>query len=179
MKSKQTRWLLLFAICVTAFSFACSSSGSSDGDDDAADPGDDDDDNDDDTSGGPPQPHPDGPQLSAPYWDPDPVTQCAGSSWYSKLYFLVCDPQNDLSGGELFITVSGTNEAAFDHDTTWDSLATQGIEAGNCNDPDKVFIGSTFNSILGLDGLWCVDFYATDGAGHASNTLSDICVYVP
>ena len=176
-KFPQTLFFIFLIFLV--FAISCADSGGQTQDDpaDEDDGDDDDDDNDDDSQGW--IPDPDGPFLSNGYWNPSSVAQCQQTNWYSKLFFSVCDPQDDLGAGEVFVTLAGTEKPAFDFVVFWENLFIQEAPAGDCANPVQLFIGTSFTSKLGLNADWCVDVKGVDAAGNHSNMLTNLCVFVP
>ncbi|MCC6159176.1 MAG: hypothetical protein IT350_14095 [Deltaproteobacteria bacterium] len=135
-------------------------------------PWDDDADDDDDVS-------PDGPEISNAYWDPDPAQDDGYGAILSVLIWDVCDPNNDLSGGEIFVWIAGTSEPALAGDVYWDDFTEGAPDAPDCDSPVEVGIAIDFTGITPFGDDICFDLEATDGAGHLSNRLEDICVFVP
>ncbi|MCC6157673.1 MAG: hypothetical protein IT350_06435 [Deltaproteobacteria bacterium] len=145
-----------------------------DDDDDSDDDSDDDadDDADDDSSGS-------APVLSGGGWDPDPAVDDGSGDIVSTLSWQVCDVDDDLSGGQIFIWFTGTSEPAIVDDVFWDEFGGGAPSAPNCGSPLTVGITVDFTSIVPWGDDNCVDVEATDGEGNMSNKLVNLCVYVP
>ncbi|MCL4234568.1 MAG: hypothetical protein KJ042_08620, partial [Deltaproteobacteria bacterium] len=145
-----------------------------DSDDDADDDSDDDadDDADDDSAGT-------APVLSGGGWDPDPAADDGSGAIVSTLLWQVCDVDDDLSGGQIFVWFTGTSEPALVDDVFWDEFGGGAPSAPNCGSPLSVGITVDFTSIVPYGDDNCVDVEATDGEGHMSNKLTNLCVYVP
>ena len=142
-------------------------------DDDAADDdATDDDATDDDGSGS-------APVLSGGSWNPDPAADDGSGAIVSTLQWKVCDVDNDLSGGQIFVWFTGTSQPALVGDIFWDDFGGGAPSAPNCGLPITVGITVDFSSIVPYGDDNCVDVEATDGEGNLSNKLVNLCVYVP
>jgi hypothetical protein len=153
----------------------------SDNDDEAAG-FDDDDDDDDDAGGFDDDDDTDGwvygPVLSNGLWDPNPIAQDPDSGdWVSFLVFDVCDSDDNLSGGQIFMYVAGTIDSFLAEDVYWDDFSSGAPSAPDCSKPKRVGIEADFSGVQA--GTYCFDLEATDGDGCFSNKLTDICVIVP
>lgn len=145
------------------------------GDDDNDDSSDDDDDNNDDSSFDNP------PILSNGFWNPSEMAvgyfSDIGYAWYSTLTWSVCDLDNDLAGGQVFIYFSGTNDSAITGNVFWSDFGN--LNAGDCTNPVQVEENIRFalEENPPAQGWYCDDIQATDGHGNLSNRLSNLCVY--
>jgi hypothetical protein len=120
----------------------------------------------------------DGPELSNGFWDPNPIVQDPSTGdWISSLVFDVCDPDDDLSGGQLFMYVAGTTDNFLSGDVYWDDFGGGAPSAPDCNSPLTVGIPVGFTGAPA--GTYCCDLEATDGDGNFSNKLVDMCVTMP
>ncbi|MCC6159700.1 MAG: hypothetical protein IT350_16730 [Deltaproteobacteria bacterium] len=137
-------------------------------DDDATD----DDTGDDDGSGIPPV-------LGGGIWDPDPAADDGTGAIVSTLIWTVCDEDDDLAGGQIFVWLTGTQTPALDGDIFWDDFSSGAPSAPDCGEPMDVGIGVDFSLAVPYGADLCVDVEATDGEGNLSNLLENICVFVP
>jgi len=145
-------------------------------DDDNADDDDDDDDtgDDDDVTAAP--------QIFTPYWDPDPVAYDATEdSYLSTIVFGVCDPDNDLPGGGIYVYVTGTTTLIWANAMEWSNFS--GLpDVSDCSAPTEVGAGTLFGDLdadpWGNVDL-CTDMEVSDGAGNFSNLEENFCVVVP
>ncbi|MCL4235761.1 MAG: hypothetical protein KJ042_14710 [Deltaproteobacteria bacterium] len=139
-------------------------------DDDAADDDADDDAADDDASDDWQQDD-GGPVLSGGAWEPTEITTEDPVSVFSVS---VCDAENNLSGGQLYILQAGTTNNFLQDATPWDGFSGLG-DVSDCEIPTEVTIQVNFGTAL---GEYCADIRATDGDGLRSNMIEDVCVSV-
>ncbi len=140
-------------------------------DDDSADDDATDDDVADDDSGDDWQQDEGGPVLSGGSWEPTEITTDDPVSVFSVS---VCDAENNLSGGQLYILQAGTTNDFLQDETPWDGF--NGLDdVSDCETPAEVTIQVNFGTSL---GEYCADIRATDGDGLRSNMIEDVCVTV-
>ena len=136
---------------------------------------DDDDDDDDDYTGA-------APLIAGAYWNPDPVVyDVTNDYWISTIHFTVCDPQNNLIGGAIYVYRTGTQTLIWANPVYW--AAFTGLpDASNCSAPLNISLGTIFAQGATPPG-WaenlCTDMEVTDAIGAWSNKLVNFCVYVP
>ncbi|MCL4234958.1 MAG: hypothetical protein KJ042_10605, partial [Deltaproteobacteria bacterium] len=97
----------------------------------------------------------------------------------STLIWTVCDAEDDLSGGQIFVWITGTQTAALSGDIFWDDFTEGAPSAPDCGAPVDVGIGVDFSALVPFGDDVCVDVEATDSEGNLSNKLENICVFVP
>jgi len=114
------------------------------------------------------------PIISNAYWEAAAV---ADVDFTHLLVWSVCDPDDDLSGGQIFAWLAGTSIPFFgDYLIYWDDFDDGPPSAPDCDNPHE--IGGIPVDFTGLHGYFCADLEVTDGAGHLSNKLRDICVNI-
>lgn len=123
------------------------------------------------------------PVVSEPYWDPDPVSYDEIQKvWASHIFFGICDPNNDLLGGSIYVYLHGTNELIWPYAMMWYDFYSL-PDVGDCRRPVTISVPSVFGATSQAPGMenekLCVDLQVTDGAGHFSNMIENICVTVP
>ncbi len=141
-------------------------------DDDAADDDSTDDDAADDDTTDDWQQDDGGPVLSGGGWDP---TEISTTDAVSTLAFNVCDEDNNLAGGQLFMLNAGTTDNFLADDLFWDDISGLG-DVSDCGAPAEVTIQVNFAGAS--VGEYCADIRATDGDGLRSNVIEDVCVTV-
>ncbi len=104
-------------------------------DDDATDDDATDDDADDDSGSGT------APVLGGGLWDPDPAADDGTGAIVSTLVWNACDAEDDLSGGQIFVWITGTQTAALQGDVFWDDFTSGAPSAPDCGAPVDVGIG--------------------------------------
>lgn len=146
-----------------------------DGDDDDSTDDDNEDDDDDTTFTSP--------VISDSFWAPDPVELDIETDYFSStIYFHICDPNNDLSGGYVHGFISGTSTNVWaDGPVPFESFGSI-PDVSDCEVPVQFGIPTRF--YINEAPPWgntdfCIDLYAVDAAGNQSNVISDICVNVP
>lgn len=185
MFTNRTKVLMVFLI-VSFFLVSSLAVNCLDDDDDDDDLLQDNDDDDDDSG----EDDSDPPVISSGHFEPDQFTwteACEDQNaavHCTYLVFEVCDPGNNLPGGEVFAYHAGTDDLAlFSGPFPWDTLFNAGYpsDAEDCNDPLVVelgiyFIRTNFPQIgtYKLD----LDIEVTDGSGNLSNKLKDITVII-
>lgn len=115
---------------------------------------------------------PGGPILSEGFWNPSVL----GGDLISALTFSVCDVEDDLEGGQVFVWNAGTQDEFLAGPIYWEDFGDV-PHATDCDNP--VPLGINVNFIGAPPGTYCCDLEATDGDGHLSNTLTDLCATVP
>jgi hypothetical protein len=146
-------------------------------DDDTEDDDDNTDDDDDDNEGV-------APQISDAYWDPATVEYDDGvDGWVSWVEFDVCDEDNDLSGGGIYVYDTGTSNLIWSNPLWWDDFDGGAPNAPNCDAPRRIAAGTIFAEGEDPPGYgnenYCVDLEVTDGAGNRSDRIKNLCVVVP
>jgi hypothetical protein len=126
------------------------------------------DDDDDDTYNG------NAPVLSNAYWNPNPIPS---GNPASNLVWDVCDEEDDLSGGQIFIYYTGTSDSFILTPVYWNDFIGGAPSAPDCGAPVEVSVGVNFTGAP--SGSYCVDLVATDGSGNYSNKLTNKCVTMP
>jgi hypothetical protein len=117
------------------------------------------------------------PMLSNGAWDPNPIQPDPSTGdWISTLVFDVCDPDDNLNGGQLFFWVSGTTDPFLAGDVYWSDFTTV-PSATDCSNPETVGIAVLFTGAP--TGTYCCDLEVSDGDGNFSNKLEDLCVFMP
>ena len=129
------------------------------------------------------------PVLSDAGWDP--ATTILGEFegydepyYYSALFWSVCDLDNDLLGGQVFIYIAGTDQSFIDGELFWVDLNNPPDSdmgnVGDCENPVPTGINILFapesNPTQMPPGTYCCDIEATDNAGNVSNKLTNFCV---
>jgi len=129
------------------------------------------------------------PVLSDGGWDP--TTTILGEFegydepyYYSALFWSVCDLDNDLLGGQVFVYVSGTTDPFLTGDLYWADLNNPPDSdlgnAGDCGSPVQTGINILFapqsNPTQAPPGTYCCDIEASDDLGNISNLLTNLCV---
>ncbi|MCC6160212.1 MAG: hypothetical protein IT350_19325 [Deltaproteobacteria bacterium] len=138
------------------------------------DPNDDsDDDTDDDTHWGTP------PLISNGIWDPTTATDDATGKFLSDLTGSVCDIDNDLAGGQIFIWVTGQDAQLLAYEIFWADFGPEISDVANCDLPASFGVTVDFTEIVPYGDDVCVDLEVSDGEGNLSNKLTNICVYLP
>lgn len=108
------------------------------------------------------------PVISNGSWETNPIN--GDPSWNSALTFFVCDPDNNLSGGDVRVWNTGTKSSFIGGAQPWGTLP----DVSDCNNPVQYNIPVNFQSIP--TGEYCVDIEVTDANGSVSNTLNNICI---
>jgi len=182
---------LLILLFFVLFIFYCTPGGdSNDDDDDGVDDDDDDDDDtvddddddeidddddDDDDDGVPPQ-------IFDAHWDPDPVAYDATEdSYVSFILFGVCDPDNNLLGGAIYVWETGTTPSPW-QPPRWSDFTNLPDDLSDCANPFEVGLESLFGNLD--EDPWgnvelCTDMEVSDGDGNFSNMEENFCVVVP
>lgn len=108
------------------------------------------------------------PRVLSATWSPSAVSVGDGST----LRFSVCDPDNDLLGGEIMIYKHG-NSAPLFPPYKWSQVGV-GPETlvNDCQSP-KVF-GIRLTPLKSI----CVDIHVTDQFGHGSGRYENVCILV-
>jgi hypothetical protein len=116
------------------------------------------------------------PSIYNAYWDPETAEQDpSGGQWFSNLHFSVCDPEDGLSGGRIFLHVAGTSDPFLEEDIFWDDIGAP--SAPDCENPASVSFIVDFTGKP--PGVHCCDLEVSDGFGDFSNRLTDVCVTLP
>ena len=124
----------------------------------------------------------DAPRIAYAYWAPDPAEELsAGLSTRlgSLLLWSVCDRNDDLPGGGIYIYKAQTNELLTSGPVYWEDFSAPVSGVSDCSAAIQVGIQLSFDDTPGLEKELCVDLEVTDGEGNASNRLNDVCLYVP
>ncbi len=107
------------------------------------------------------------PVLSNAVWDPDVI----GSEGDSQLIFDLCDADDNLGGGQVFVWWTGTDTPFFDFEIFYDDFA------GDHTTPCE-------SLIIAVDFPWLpqdtygVDLQISDGHGNLSNKLTNISIEI-
>ncbi len=185
-------YYLLLILCLLVFAFTyCDddddnddNSTDDDNDDDATDDDAiDDDTSDDDTSDDDTIDDGVSPRISNAYWEPNPTELQQGVDmnyyWMSKLYFSVCDPNNDLAPEGEFCLLD--MPSIFEPCGDWSDLETDGdiYDVDDCDNPITFWTTYVFapdyDPFATAAGEYCARLIASDNAGH-EDILEDICV---
>ncbi len=95
----------------------------------------------------------------------------------SLLKFSVCDPDNDLAGGEIYTWLADTSVPFFgSFRIFWDDFTNGPPDSPDCDHPFE--IGGIPTPFDGWSGTICCDVEVTDGQGNLSNKLQDICITI-
>ncbi|MCC6159626.1 MAG: hypothetical protein IT350_16360 [Deltaproteobacteria bacterium] len=111
-----------------------------------------------------------GPVLSGGTWDPAEISTTDAVSTFAVS---VCDEEDNLSGGQLFILNAGSTDNFLADETPWDGFSGLG-DVSDCGAPAEVTIQVNFAGAS--VGEYCADIRATDGDGLRSNVIEDVCV---
>lgn len=113
---------------------------------------------------------------------PNPVQyDPSENQWLTYLEFEVCDVNNDLLGGRIYMTQAG-KESSF---LVFDYISIKGrhhptSDVTDCNNKAEMFAGVIFGEGPDLPALnkeFCADLQIEDNKGNKSNKLTNICVY--
>lgn len=107
------------------------------------------------------------PIISDVTWSPNPIN---APPWKSTYSFFVCDPDNDLEGGDIRIRTAGTDESFVGGPLDWSSPP----DVLDCLNPQEYSITINFENIP--ENSYCTDLQVSDAKGNLSNTLTDICI---
>ena len=152
--------------------------GDDDNDDDDNDDNDNDNDNDDNDDGADDDDSDGAPVLSNGYWYPSIV----GAEMTSTLYFFVCDPDDDLSGGYFCLDADCLGPGYIDARIFWNDFIGGAPSCPDCSAPCLIDLEFYFGepNFKGASSVeYCADIWAKDGNGNISNTLDDICITIP
>lgn len=127
------------------------------------------------------------PEISNGFWLPDNFTWTADCIEYggepcTYLTFSVCDENDDLSGGGIYLYGCNTVMPfelwpGFPHPFLWDEWSSF-PDVTDCDAPQSLALGLSVDAGNWQEGTYwfCVDIVVTDGAGNVSNRLEDIVV---
>ncbi len=107
------------------------------------------------------------PRISNASWTPNPVK---ASPWLATLQFSVCDPDDNLNGGDIRIWQAGTNTSFLGQNIDWDNAPS----APDCSQPVQYSLTVSFEKTS--VGEHCVDLEVGDANGNISNKVEDICL---
>lgn len=112
------------------------------------------------------------PRLSNGFWREAE----AGHPFTHQLVWSICDEDDDLSGGQVFTWLSGTHVPFFgDFEIFFDDFTGGAPSAPDCDNPLE--IDGIPVDFTGLENITlCADVEVTDGDGHLSNKIVDICI---
>ena len=175
-----TIFLLASLICLIGLSVMAPMCGDDDDDDISGIVDDDDDDADDSAA----------PIISNARFEPDEFTWSeicedgTAAGYCTSLVFDVCDPGNNLAGGQIFCYQKGTETPASPQPFEWDDLIAYGLvpdDVSDCDNPEKIQVGlyflRTYFPQIGTYNF-AIDMEVTDGSENVSNRLTDISVII-
>jgi len=172
-------WLMLLLILAAGMVVCTACDGFDSGDDDQDQEEDDDDMPED----------PDAPRVFRLHWEgPEVEYDEVFEGWTSYIAFEVCDPDNNLNGGAVYIYETETGDPTSDEPIPWNEYDLP-EDVTNCEeDMDegieraRIYFAMVFSwgdDPPGWDRDYCIDLEVTDGDGKLSNRLENACVYVP
>jgi subtilisin family serine protease len=110
------------------------------------------------------------PQISNAEWSPNTLSK---NEKIGKINFSVCDPDGNLSGGEVRVMWSGTDIPVLGKTILWDEHSPV-PNATDCAQPQRYEFPVNFED---LDpGHYCADISVTDTNANESNKISNICI---
>lgn len=112
-------------------------------------------------------------------WNPNPATDDGFGATVSTFSWSVCDIDNDLAGGQIFIWVTGQEAPLLANDIFWADFEPEMSDVANCDAPVSFGVTVDFTEAVPYGDDVCVDLEVTDGEGNLSNKLTNLCVFVP